>query len=330
MLVSSTVFSKQYNPQKSWKPSYLSNKKFSTSGSRKNILLLYDNPWWAYFIECKELEKYAPKDIFIFSNHRYNIIKTMKFDLIVQMCYGYIPRLLKYLKANNLNIPTIVTYTVGKGYDDKVLSNIYDNYCKHIIINNLGMYEEFGKKPKTIYIPNGVDNMLFHNKHSERKNKVLFIGSEYHRKVKSYDDILIPLKERLEKKNIECDFRLIDNTSPQNLMTRSELVDWYNGGKVYIVVSKSEGTPNPALEAAACGCTIVSTPVGNMPELIKDDVNGHLTTYDLDDIENKVEMAISNYDRLSRNMQKEIKRWDWSIISKQFYRYFLDVISRKI
>ena len=316
-----------YSQKKPWKPQYLNRKK---SMQYKNILLLYDNPWWAYAMECNELKDRAPSNVCAYATHRYDQLRFQKFDLIVQMCYGYVSRLQSYCKQNKLNIPIVVTYTVGKGYSDSVLENIYNNYCKNIIINNLGMYEQFGKRPGTIYIPNGVNNKFYHNKHIERKNKVVFIGSEYHRKVKSYDDILIPLKERLEKKNIECDFRIIDNSKPENLMSKEELRDWYNEAKVYIVASKSEGTPNPALEAAACGCTVVSTPVGNMPELIKNDDNGYISTWDLDDLENKVEMAINNYDRLSMNMQKEIKKWDWSIISKQFYKYFLDVISKRI
>ena len=45
---------------------------------------------------------------------------------------------------------------------------------------------------------------------------------------------------------------------------------WYDTGTVYVVASQFEGTPNPALEAASAGCVVVSTPVGNMPELIRD------------------------------------------------------------
>jgi glycosyltransferase involved in cell wall biosynthesis len=51
---------------------------------------------------------------------------------------------------------------------------------------------------------------------------------------------------------------------------------WYNQGHVYIVASETDGTPNTALEAAACGRPIISNYVGNMPEFIKDGWNGFL------------------------------------------------------
>ena len=324
MIISSTIL-RQTGPEKKrkWVPSYL--KSINLSNKKRNILLLYDSPYWAYANECFELRSRAPKNICVYTSNKYDFLKFSKFDLVVQMAYGNITRLLKYLELNKLNVPVVSTYTVGKGYNDDSLKELY-KYCNNIIINNLGMYEEFGKKPGTIYIPNGVNTIFYHNKRKQRKNKVIFIGSEYHRKVKSYDDILLPLKERLEKKNIECDFKIIDNTRKENILSKYQLLDWYNESKVYIVASKSEGTPNPALEAAACGCTIVSTKVGNMPELIKDGVNGYFIDYDLDNIENKVISAIENYSTLSLNIQKDIKDWDWGMMSKKFYRYFLEVM----
>ncbi|MFW6029534.1 MAG: glycosyltransferase family 4 protein [Halanaerobiales bacterium] len=45
---------------------------------------------------------------------------------------------------------------------------------------------------------------------------------------------------------------------------------------VFICASDEDGTPCPALEAAACGRPIISNRIGNMPELIENYENGIL------------------------------------------------------
>lgn len=297
------------------------------SSEKKRIHLLYDSPHWAYAIECQELIKRCPGDLSITCGNKYEIFRYRKYDLVVQMCYNLVNRLVKYLNFYKIKIPVVTTYTVGKGYSDDFLDRIYNNYCRNIIINNYGMYEQFGKKPGTVYIPNGVDCSFFKNINSNRPDKVLFIGSEYHKHTKSYDDILVYLKNRLLSDDILCDFRIVDNSKKESLMSKSEIRDWYNSGKVYVVASKSEGTPNPALEAAACGCTVVSTRVGNMPELIKDGFNGYLCDMNIDDLYNKIKMAIKSYYTLSTNMTNTIRSdWDWNKVAPVFYSYFRSMI----
>jgi glycosyltransferase involved in cell wall biosynthesis len=50
----------------------------------------------------------------------------------------------------------------------------------------------------------------------------------------------------------------------------------YWNAHVQITCSDMDGTPNPMLEAAACENIPISNPIGNMPELIVNGVNGHL------------------------------------------------------
>jgi hypothetical protein len=69
---------------------------------------------------------------------------------------------------------------------------------------------------------------------------------------------------------------------------REEMLDFYRSLDVYVCASRSEGTPNPCLEAAACGLPVVTTRVGNMPELIGDGENGFFVERDVADIADKL------------------------------------------
>lgn len=53
-----------------------------------------------------------------------------------------------------------------------------------------------------------------------------------------------------------------------NSLPRSTLNLLYNLVDLYIVASRSEGGPHSILEAAACGCKIISTPVGTAPDIL--------------------------------------------------------------
>ena len=46
------------------------------------------------------------------------------------------------------------------------------------------------------------------------------------------------------------------------------MAEFYNSIGTIICYSESEGTPNPVLEAAMCGRPVISTNVGNVPELM--------------------------------------------------------------
>lgn len=45
------------------------------------------------------------------------------------------------------------------------------------------------------------------------------------------------------------------------------MVDYYNSIDIYVCASDMEGTPNPVLEAMACGIPVISTDVGIVPQL---------------------------------------------------------------
>lgn len=57
-------------------------------------------------------------------------------------------------------------------------------------------------------------------------------------------------------------------------LTQAEMSDFYNGLDVIAIASVAEGDPRPLIEGMACGCFVVTTNVGIVPELVVHGVNG--------------------------------------------------------
>jgi glycosyltransferase involved in cell wall biosynthesis len=60
------------------------------------------------------------------------------------------------------------------------------------------------------------------------------------------------------------------------------MVRLYNSARMLVCASTVEGNPRVTAEAMACGTLVLSTPVGIMPELIRDGENGFLVARDAD------------------------------------------------
>jgi glycosyltransferase involved in cell wall biosynthesis len=57
---------------------------------------------------------------------------------------------------------------------------------------------------------------------------------------------------------------------------QAELVRYYRQAALFVMPSLHEGLPNALLEAMACGCSIVASRVGGIPDLVRDGVDGLL------------------------------------------------------
>lgn len=105
-----------------------------------------------------------------------------------------------------------------------------------------------------------------------------------------------PLRSRME--------RLVASYGMENrvtflgwLPTHEAVLGAILTARTFVMASTSEGGPRSALEAMACGVPVVVTPVGVMPEVIDDGVNGMFTDGSPKDIAMKIGALLNDEER---------------------------------
>jgi glycosyltransferase involved in cell wall biosynthesis len=291
-----------------------------------SVRLIYDVEGWAFHRNARDIARFAPADFQVslgainYPPDLASAIGSEEPDIIFLLPFWMTRQAREIVRERGWNSKIVVYW--NHGWPGK-LSNFMAAYrhADFIIINHMEYWVRTGPLQRTAMIPMGVDLDSFKVAVpiNERKPKVLWLGSVINRGVKGYTSCVVPLLELLDEKNIDHDIRLIDSLS-DDLLDTEELNDYYNSGTVLVVASSQEGTPNVALEAAACGCTLVSTRVGNMPELIRNGVNGFLVDGEPRALMRAIEFAITRYQSLSTQLLKDIKDWDWRYPSETIFQ----------
>jgi glycosyltransferase involved in cell wall biosynthesis len=299
--------------------------------AKYTVRICYDVKGWAYHRRALALQKYAPPDFCVTIGPDYGrAFKERRHDLVLQLCYSYAKDIKRHIDAGGYDMVLVTGYNVGYGYANKWFDECAA-WSDHVLFNNRECWEGLGRPANTSWISNGVDRELFPVliPPERRTPRVLSLVSHCHRATKGYDDILLPLAEKLHVAGVETDFRLVNSHGGKKNMDTAALTQWYNTGTIYIVASKSEGTPNPALEAASCGCVVVSTRVGNMPELIQHGVNGELAERNVEALFESVVRCQARYPEMATAMQNEIAAWHWRERAAQYFELFRDLIDAR-
>jgi hypothetical protein len=110
----------------------------------------------------------------------------------------------------------------------------------------------------------------------------------------------------------------------------ADMPAFYRGLHVYVCASRSEGTPNPCLEAAACGVPLVTTRVGNMPEFVVDGVNGWLVDRSPQAFAEAL-VRLRDDEALRRRMGRAAREtslaWDWRVQGPAYAAMFAEALA---
>jgi len=90
----------------------------------------------------------------------------------------------------------------------------------------------------------------------------------------------------------------------------SKIAELINKSKVLVMPSYNEGGPRVVLEAMACGVPVLATPVGIVPDIIKDKESGRIISWNAEDIATKRENCC-----VTRRNATNIDKPDWSLLS---------------
>ena len=189
------------------------------------------------------------------------------------------------------------------------------------LVNNKEMYNAAKDFYKIFYCPNGVDEELF--KPGSAKNNNLtacWVGNSRHIVDKGLDSI-----RRICNK-AEISLITYDRNERNGIIiSQVELRDQiYYKANFFICFSDYEGTPNPALEALSCGLPVITTRVGNMPELIVEGANGFFSDRNETSLFNAIqEIKKSDIQVMSVNARNSILNgWTWKSRVKNYTNMF--------
>jgi hypothetical protein len=203
-----------------------------------------------------------------------------------------------------------------------------------VFVNNLKLYAELRplvRRP-LFYTPNGVDTRFF--RPAPRAPKAVrfragWAGSllNQNRAHRGFDDFIAPAVARVDGAE------LVTAAREDRWRTRRQMRDFYRSLDAYVCASESEGTPNPCLEASACGVPVVTTAVGNMPEFIRDGENGFVVARDVEQFADRLRLLASDR-QLAQSMGAQARRaaehWNWAAQARRYADMFRAVLGGRL
>ncbi len=227
---------------------------------------------------------------------------------------------------------------LAPGRDPKEAFQVAINLLRRFMVvtaNSRNLYDLLSEHlDRLIYAPNGVDTDFFsplvESEYDPNRIRIGWVGKV--KMAKNYEAIDAACK-LLEQRGFATHILSYDKgVGKRRLLSTSKMRDFYRGIDFYLCASWHEGTPNPALEAAACGLPIITTRVGNMPELIRNGENGFFIEPHEDSIVGRFEeireMGVSDYLRLSANIRDSIvTNWTWERNVKKYRLAFERLLS---
>lgn len=299
---------------------------------KPRILIIVDRPGWAHDHKTGNLQRTLNEKYHIIKKYQSEVTESdfYEVDLIQAYYWLQLQRLPHLESAFNKNLHKLLIGVCSHvelnrpEWRESALAWLGKAHA--IFVVNQLIYQEVQSllNIPIFYTPNGVDTNFFTpvaSKYNSGKLRVGWSGSlnNHGSDYRGFDNLIVPATDAME--GVE----LVTAIRENHWRSHDEMGEFYRSLDVYICASYTEGTPNTALEAAACGIPVIATRVGNMPELIKPGVNGYFIERDVSDIIRVLTILRDDPEhrkKLGRAIHASILDWDWSLRAENYHQLY--------
>lgn len=241
---------------------------------------------------------------------------------------------------------TVYDHLFTREGDIEIRRDMFNEYAGAYAVCSEKLYEIYSKRREirapSGLVQDGVDLDLFRPVNLSRlKNlghrplRVGWVGNsecanDVYADLKGFQTILEPavrqgLSEGLNLERVYAD-------SQESVTPHLKMPDFYSKIDVLICTSAIEGTPNPVLEAMACGVPVISTDVGVVPEvfgelqkrfILEERTPRHLKEA-IASLCHEPDLLV----RLSEENQVRIRSWDWAKRIEKYRMFFRQSLRR--
>ena len=306
---------------------------------KDNIEMIYVESWLEYYAKAKEIIKTKQVQTVLtqepFGNLiAWKILKGYDIKLVNMMCQDY----LKYIKVSDMAFFTKYPLMFLNWLCLKIS-------CRRTQVISLSKDLEkkakrYGSNKITLLPVYGINLDIFKKKKKKEINKDVFEivvvarlspekGHKYlFESLKKIDKEWIlhvigggPLQEELEE--LRDELGLKGKIFFYGYLEHKEIVEHYNSSDLFILPSLEEGLGYVSGEALACGCPVIASNVGGIPDIVIDKKTGLLfEPGNSDDIKDKINYMINNKNRAiemaEAGRQHIVRNYDSKKIMEQF------------
>ncbi|UCF68810.1 MAG: glycosyltransferase, partial [Acidobacteriota bacterium] len=310
-------------------PAPASSVRSQQSPIRPRILFVIDAPGWAHDFNTRNLARALGEEFEIVGRYQSRLTaEDLDAAELVFVYYWPQVELLRRLgtafeRNRHKLVVGICSHYELEGERHEHGLDVLRSDARAIFVNNLQLLREYAPlvdRP-VFYTPNGVATDFYTPDPEPRPDAPMTVGwagtlSSWDHDARGYHTLIVPAVERVEGAELHTANREDEWRDPPAMRA------FYRALDVYVCASRAEGTPNPCLEAASCGVPLLTTRVGNMPQLVRHGVNGLLVERTVDALVAQLEL-LRESPKLRRSMgiraRAAMRDWDWQY-QAQHYR----------
>jgi glycosyltransferase involved in cell wall biosynthesis len=212
-------------------------------------------------------------------------------------------------------------------------------------------------KDKLAILPNAIDTKTFRPNDNKRiDNLILWVGrisrakgvdtlleALFHVKTATQLFIIGPVERTSDKSffpEVQHLIRKVNDTTSHKAvylgpLHGNTLIDWYQRAGMFAAPARKEHFPITNLEALACGTPVIAAPVGGVPDVVKDRVNGLLVPpSDPLALASALNTLLENkklresYGRKGKEIVEEY--FSWNVVAEKVIRLYSQLLNARL